>query len=720
VRGRRLLLTGVITVIALVGVACTAQRPDAPPGSPGVDTGYAPADKQGFGTARSARSPVWFTLGHGGTTELFYPNLSTPASRRLQLVVSDGAQFAQRLSDVPTRTERVDGRVPSYRQVSTGDGWEATATYVTDPARASVLVDLSLRSQNGEPLQAYAIHEPTLAADGSDDKGRSEGDMLVASDQHAASALTATPGFTATSSGYLATSDGWTDLVRHKKLTKRYPEAGPGNIGQVGQLPLNGLDSSHAVLTLSFGGNEAEAIASAKSTGATGFQAISRSYGAGWQQYVSSLRPIPSSLTDTHQREVYWSSVTTLAASEDKRSPGAFIASPSEPWAFGQRGKLAPTPGVYHLVWPRDLYQHATGLLAAGDSGAANRAWDFLRRVQLPDGHWPQNLTTSGAAYWTKVQLDETALPIVLAWQLGRSDAPSLDAVRTAAEFLVNFSLNGHPAPYSEQERWENQPGYSPATIAATIAGLICAADLLDRAGDGPAARRYRTVADQWAAQVDGWTVTSNGPDSPAPYYLRVTTDGKPNEGSTYDVGDNYPRPVDQRTQVDPSFLELVRLGIKRWDDPVILNTNKVIDTVLAEQTPSGQHWHRFTNDGYGEAEDGSQWDIGKGRTYGRLWPILAGERGEYELLAGQADKARKRLASMAMTANEGLMLPEQIWDDRAPSGATAGGPRPGTPTASATPLAWTHGQYVRLAWSIDAGAPVEQPSVVANRYARH
>jgi glucoamylase len=371
-------------------------------------------------------------------------------------------------------------------------------------------------------------------------------------------------------------------------------------------------------------------------------------------------------------------------------------------------------------VWPRDLYQHVTGLLAAGDSGAANRAWDFLRKVQLPDGHWPQNLTTSGATYWTKVQLDETALPIVLAWQLGRLDAPSLDAVRKAAEFLVNFSLNGHPAPYSEQERWENQPGYSPATIAATIAGLICAADLLDRAGDGPAAQKYRTVADQWAAEVDGWTVTSNGPDSPAPYYLRVTTDGKPNEGSTYDVGDNYPRLVDQRTQVDPSFLELVRLGIKRWDDPVILNTNKVVDTVLAEQTPSGQHWHRFTNDGYGEAEDGSQWDIGKGRTYGRLWPIFAGERGEYELLAGQVDKARERLASMAMTANEGLMLPEQIWDNRAPSGGTPGGPRPGTPTTSATPLAWTHDQYVRLAWSIDAGAPVEQPSVVANRYAKH
>jgi len=34
------------------------------------------------------------------------------------------------------------------------------------------------------------------------------------------------------------------------------------------------------------------------------------------------------------------------------------------------------------------------------------------------------------------------------------------------------------------------------------------------------------------------------------------------------------------------------------------------------------------------------------------------------------------------------------------------------------TPLAWSHAQYVRLAWSIDAGQPVEQPTIVAERYA--
>jgi glucoamylase len=208
---------------------------------------------------------------------LFYPNLSTPANRRLQLVVSDGQNFAQRLSDVPTRTEPVDAKTPSYRQISTGDGWEATTTYVADPARASVVVDVALTSQSGKPLQAYAIHEPTLSKDGSDDRGRSDGATLVASDRSSASALRAAPGFTATSSRVTsAPATAGTDLSKNKKLTSQYPEAGPGHTGQVGQLPIDGIQASHAVLTLGFGGDEREALSAAQDTESAGFDATSR------------------------------------------------------------------------------------------------------------------------------------------------------------------------------------------------------------------------------------------------------------------------------------------------------------------------------------------------------------------------------------------------------------------------------------------------------------
>ncbi len=115
--------------------------------------------------------------------------------------------------------------------------------------------------------------------------------------------------------------------------------------------------------------------------------------------------------------------------------------------------------------------------------------------------------------------------------------------------------------------------------------------------------------------------------------------------------------------------------------------------------TPNGQYWRRFTFDGYGEQADGGDWDIfttAERQTLGRAWPLLAGERGEYELIAGK--DATARLRAIAGAANDGLMLPEQVWDGRPP------GAEPGEGTRSATPLAWTHAQFVRLAWSIQAG----------------
>ncbi len=170
---------------------------------------------------------------------------------------------------------------------------------------------------------------------------------------------------------------------------------------------------------------------------------------------------------------------------------------------------------------------------------------------------------------------------------------------------------------------------------------------------------------------------------------------------------------------MDPSFLELVRLGVKRFDHPTVLNTLQVVDEQLGVDTPNGRFWHRFNFDGYGETRDGGPWDLsdpGTFETIGRIWPIFAGERGEYELLAGDRGAAAGRLASMAGAANEGWMIPEQVWDENPPSGQP--GFARGEGTLSATPLAWSHAQFIRLAWSLDAGRPVEQPRVVACRYA--
>jgi glucoamylase len=720
-----------VAAALLTPTAAAAGVSGAAPGAPGAAADWAPADKDGVGTARAAASRVWFTLGDGQLQEVFYPDLSTPSVRSMELIVTDGRTFTDRESTGTThRTRRVDQRGLTYQQVDTARSgrYRITKTYVTDPARSAVLVDVRFQPLRGGPYRIYALYDPSLGNGGMDDGGATIGDALVAADAGTASALVATPPLGATSSGYLGSSDGWTDLAADHRLDWRFGSAARGNVVQVAELP--GLArSGRTSLVLGFGGTATAALATARAGLRTGFGRAAAGYAAGWHRYLAGLRPPPASVRrDRGEYAEYLASVLMLAAAEDKANPGAVVASPTEPWVWGAEipGLSSPS-GAYHLVWARDAYQIGTGLLAAGDTAAAGRivAWLFGRQ-QRPDGSFPQNSTVDGTPNWTNLQLDEVALPIVLAWQVSRATgaAPARDSyagVRRAADFLLGFRdpTTGRAAPYSPQERWENQAGYSPATIAAEIAGLVCAADLARRLRQPADAARWLATADAWQRSVPGWTVTHTGPYSTRPYFLRLTKDGNPDAGTAYSIGDGGPSAIDQRAVVDPSFLDLVRLGVLPAADPAVLATLPVVDARLAARTPRGVFWHRYTADGYGEDRAGGPWritDPDTAITLGRVWPLLAGERGEYEIAAGRSGRAA--LAAMAGTANAGGMLAEQVWDGRPPSGRP--GFAPGTGTRSATPLIWSHAVFVRLAWSISTGRPVDRPAAVYCRYAAH
>jgi glucoamylase len=573
---------------------------------------------------------------------------------------------------------------------------------------------------NGRRHDVFAIYDPSLSNTRNNDSGRTQGDALVATDDttKAASALVGSPGLAATSSGFRGASDGWTDLLADGRLDWQYTSADSGNLVQTAQTALTGWPGHRrATLALAFGDDATAALAAARASLRRGFASAARRYAQGWHAYLSSLRHPPSSLDGAYERTLYRVSVMTLAASEDKTHRGAYVASPTSPWAFGRDDPSAP----YHLVWSRDLYQIATALIAAGDRAAANRALDFLFNVQQkPDGSFPQNSRVDGTPVWGGLQLDEVAFPIVLAYQLGRTDADTWSHVKRAADFLLGYQQDGNAAPWTPQERWENQSGYSPATIASEIAGLVCAAQIAEENGDAASAQRYLAVADAWQARVKDWTVTTTGPYSAGPYFLRLTKDGNPNAGTTYNIGDSGPSNVDQRRVVDPSFLDLVRLGVLVADDPAVVNTLSVIDAQLGVPTANGFFWHRASFDGYGEKTNGDQWDFGLPNdsliTRGRAWPLLNGERGEYQIAAGDVEAGRDQLTTIARTAGPGYMLPEQVWDLQPPAGTD--GFVPGRPTFSATPLAWTHAQYIRLAWDARAGAVLEQPGIVAQRYA--
>ena len=278
--------------------------------------------------------------------------------------------------------------------------------------------------------------------------------------------------------------------------------------------------------------------------------------------------------------------------------------------------------------------------------------------------------------------------------------------MRPSAEFIV---LHG---PVTEEERWEEVPGYSPSTIAAEIAGLVCAADIAQKNGAKDAAAHYLRVADEWSANLEKWTVTTTGHLGKAGagqgYYIRINDTTDPNDGGKLDVR-NGGGVWDKRDVVDAGFLELVRLGIRPANDPTIARSVEVIDSTIRTETPNGPAFRRYNHDGYGETYFGGPW-LGQG--VGRLWPIFTGERGEYEIALGH-DPA-PYLASMQKFANAGGMIPEQVWDQADPTGSRFDF---GAGTGSATPLAWSMAQFLRLAVSAEQRRVVETPGIVAEHF---
>jgi glucoamylase len=634
-------------------------------------------------------------------TEAYYPRLDLPNTQSLQLVVCTTTECQTEADDMDHEIRVPDSRALVYRQINTArnGAYTITKTYTTDPRRPVILIDVRFAAQSQASYSLYVYFDPSLKNSGMHDTGWTKDDTLLASDSDIVSALISSNGFTETTNGYLGSSDGLSQLKQAGRITAAYNRAEKGNVAQVGQI----REPKTFTLALGFGRNSDEAVRNARASLAKGFPETRREYESGWHAYLASLRPMVIAPTYTTQFNI---AAMTLKALEDKTYRGAMIASPSIPWGGGPNAN-EPTISGYHAVWSRDLYHVGTAFLAMGDRAAANRALDYLFKVQQKaDGSFPQNSWVDGRPIGGGLQMDQVAFPLILSWQLRRNDRSTwLSHVKPAADFILS---NG---PSTQQERWEEKGGYSPSTIAAEIAGLVCAADIAAINHDRVSADRYLKTADEWERKVDRWTVTA-GSKSDHNYYLRITENDDPNDGAKLEInsgGGTY----DEREIVDAGFLELVRLGIKRPDNSNILNSLAVVDKLIKQQTPDGPGWYRYNHDAYGETEDGGNYDGRNGK--GRLWSLLTGERGEYELARGRRVAARKHLAAMMGFANDGMMIPEQIWDRNESPGPQF---RFGEGTGSATPLAWSMAQFIRLAINLQTGRNAETPAVVADRYA--
>ncbi|MGC1107486.1 MAG: glycoside hydrolase family 15 protein [Candidatus Acidiferrales bacterium] len=692
------------------------------PGHPGITPHWTSSSKSGVGTAVSSQSRLWFTISHGIINEIYYPNIDRADTRDFQLLVTDGLNFfSEEKRDAEHKIEPLAQGVPGYRLTNTckRHRYRIVKTVVIDSLREVLLQRIKFEPLLGslKDYHLYALLAPHVNDQGQGNNGWL-GDyksipMLFAQREDIVLALACSAPFLGRSCGYVGRSDGWSDISEHKRMTWFYPRAMDGNLALTAEIDLQACGGDFC-LALGFGEAPPEAGQRSRATLLEKSDSVVKRYVDGWQHVQTSFLDLGEGQQNGF--DTYRVSTAVLRTHESKRFPGGMIASLSIPWGAS---KSDHDVAGYHVVWPRDLVQAAGGLLAAGDPDSARRTLFYLMSTQDADGHWPQNMWLPGTPYWNGIQMDGTGFVILLADLLRRTGELSTinpwPTVRAAAAFLV-----GH-GPESEQDRWEENAGYSTYTMAVEIAALLAAADFADEAKEGKLAGYLRQTADTWNSNIDQWTYATGtqlarkvGVDG---YYVRMAPPEVLKTGSVLGVSLKIKnQPADKGTLaasavVSPDALALVRYGLRAANDPRIVNTAKVIDATLKTEVSTGPVWHRYTMDGYGETSDGSPFG---NAGIGRGWPLLGGERAHYELARGNRGEAHRLLGVMAKQTSPGGLIPEQVWD-------AADIPQRelfnGHPSGSGMPLAWAHAEYVKLARSLRDERVFDTPPQTVERY---
>jgi glucoamylase len=774
----------ITTVLALAtgGAASAAVRAapaDVAPGAPGAPSYFDLARKDCVGTATGTRSKVWYTVAGGVLSDVYEPTIDNTDVSTLQYIVTDGATFTDLQARDMTYTVAADptGMACTVTATNAEHGYQLITTYITDPVRDTVLMRTRLAALRGSgtnlaDLHLYArldAHVNGNGGGGSQNAGGNTGGIdtstgspvpVISSTNTVTNAVNrdyAVPTFMAldasvsspaASVGYAGSaSDGLTQLDLDHALTT-YDSAPDGHVTATEEVtPGRG----HSVtLALGFGRDQASAVATARRSLRQPFATAELNYLHGWLGYDAGLRPPFGDSGAAARRDRgailhYYLSANVIKASVDKTYPGAIVASLASPWGqsvpAGVFANGAPGYfGSYREVFARDLYEAFTGLLVDGDLVTARAATRFLfDRQQQADGSMPRNSLLNGktAPDTGGTQLDETSYPIVMALQAGLGGNVALwrDHIRPAADFLVAHG------PSFGVERWEEQSGYSPSTIAAEIAGLTAASVIAGEHHDPARARVYQATADYFQRTVKSWTVTTSGPYAPS-YFIRLSKTGDPNAAISYNLGNGGPA-LDQRAVVDGGFQELVRLGELPVSDPDVQASLGVWDKQIAVSTPSGTGYYRYGNsaaqgsaDGYGDCYQPSQTTCSTvgapwaptGIGTGHLWPVLSGERAESDVAGHNRSGAASLLTAIENFSSGVGLVPEQAWENpdlpASPYGSdplTASiGFTDGKAAGSASPLTWAQAQELRLILALATGRNPETPQFTARRYVAH
>lgn len=689
------------------------------PGQPGIEPRWTSSAKSGVGTAAGAASQVWFTVSHGVLNEIYCPEVDRAGTRDMEFIVTDGKEFfSEEKRHTKHKVEYLTPGVPAFRLTNECEEgrYRIEKEIVTDPRLDVLLMRTRFSALTDDELYLYVLLAPHLDDGGAHNTAwinRIWGDeFLLARRNGRALALGCSAPFLQSSAGYVGVSDGWQDLSQHKCMTWSYPRACDGNVALIAQIDLRKCGGEF-VLALGFDASPIGAAHHVRGSLLDGFDAARDEYVQGWQKWHETLRAPPGKKRE-NDFDYYRIGTAVLHTHQAKKFPGGVVASLSIPWGFSKGDE---DRGGYHLAWVRDLAEVSGALLAAGAGVDACRILRYLAVTQETDGSWPQNMWVSGAPYWYGSQMDESAFPILLTATALREkliDQAELERLWPMVCKALSFIVRQGPA--TEQDRWEEVGGYSPYTIAVEIAALLEAAEFCL---EPELAEFLRETADAWNESIERWTYAQDtelakqcGIEG---YYVRIAP--LTNKGVCPIDGEIQLKNLSGQTQVPAASivsvdaLALVRFGLRAPDDPRMVNTVRVIDSLLKIETPRGPCWHRYNHDGYGEHTDGAPFD---GTGIGRAWPLLTGERAHYELAAGRKEEAERLLRAMEGFTSDGGMMPEQIWDaPDIPERSLFFG----HPSGSGMPLVWAHAEYIKLARSIRDGRVFDLPPAAARRY---
>ncbi|MGN6264538.1 MAG: glycoside hydrolase family 15 protein [Ginsengibacter sp.] len=680
------------------------------PGAPGVAARWTSSAKSGMGKAFDDSSSVVFTISHGILDEIYYPREDLASIRDMEFLVSDGIDFfSEEKRDTIHSVKWMAEGIPAFKIVNTCKQKKYTLEkeIITDPDRETVLQRVKFKpgkKYKPSDFKLFLLLSPHINDKGGNNDGWL-GDykgvpMLFAHREGVTLAVACFySDFTKRSVGYVGVSDGFTDVKQHKKMEWRYSEAHNGNIALTAEIDIS--KTQEFVIAISFGALQEDAAHHAWASLLDGFDVSKETYIEGWKKFQKQLHNVKSNRNAIGKH--FRTSAAILNIHQSKKFPGGIVASLSIPW--GETKGDSDRAG-YHLVWPRDLVEASGGFLAMNSKKQVLKILNYLMATQEEDGRWSQNLWLGGMPHWKGLQMDEIALPIILVDKCFHNKQIEPDrlkrywpGIKKALSFLC---IHG---PFTQEDRWEEEPGLTAFTLATEITALLCAAHLAEINNDKEMANYCRENADYWNGEIENWTYVTDTPLSKEVgvdgYYMRIN----PTQQKAEDVKNNTIVILNRNEDngkmhlwelICVDALALVRFGLRAPDDPKILNTIKIIDAKLKVDTPYGPCWHRYTNDGYGEDKDGNTFPQ-HGYGIGRAWPLLAGERAHYEIAAGNIQGAKELLKAIDKFANNGL-IPEQIWDtDDIPEKELFFGQHSG----SAMPLVWAHSEYIKLCYSI-------------------